>query len=46
MVYEALILPMDLCVVSYFGIMKNATMKTLMHVLGGTFLSISVFVIY
>ena len=44
--YLSILLPMDFWFISHFGIMKNATMKTLRHVLGCTFVSISVFVIY
>lgn len=45
-VYLPILLSMDFVAVFYFSIMKNATMKILIHVLGCTFVSISVFVIY
>lgn len=37
---------MDFWIVPYFGIMKNATLKTLVHVLGYTFVSIPELIIY
>lgn len=45
-IYLSTLLSTDFRVVSYFGIMKNAAMKILIHVLGCTFVSISEFVIY